>query len=253
MDMDEEAVTGHGAAPQPAVNGSKFSLGAFCRRCDPLVVSLVALTVTTGLVDAVSYIALGHVFVANITGTVVLLGFAAAGVSDLSVTRLLFSLGSFMLGAGLGGRVATAMRADKRRWLLIAGIVEAVAIFVAAAACAAYHVDDAIPAYQVDVVVGLTAFAMGFRTATARRLAVKDVTTTVVTMTLTGLIADSSADGSNSRVWRQIFSVIALIAGAALGAFLLRYGVAVPLVFTGAGVLATTAAYATVFSWPGED
>jgi hypothetical protein len=44
-------------------------------------VALMVLTFITGLVDAVSYIGFGRVFVANMTGNVVLLGFAAAGVS----------------------------------------------------------------------------------------------------------------------------------------------------------------------------
>jgi hypothetical protein len=46
---------------------------------------LLLLTVVTGLVDAASYLKLGHVFVANMTGNVVFLGFAIAGAGGLSI------------------------------------------------------------------------------------------------------------------------------------------------------------------------
>jgi hypothetical protein len=86
---------------------------------------------------------------------------------------------------------------------------------------------------------------MGLRNATVRQLRVADVTTTVLTLTLTGLAADSSvAGGSNPRPARRIFSIIALFVGALSGAYLLRYGVALPLFITGACVLLTTATYA---------
>ncbi len=68
-----------------------------------LLATLLALTVTSGLVDAVSYLGLGHVFTANMTGNVVLLGFAAAGASGFSATACLTSLGAFLAGAPLPG------------------------------------------------------------------------------------------------------------------------------------------------------
>src|SRR5262249_59224931 len=69
-----------------------------------LLVVLLALTFVTGIVDAVSYLGLGHVFTANMTGNVVLLGFAVAGASGLSVTRSSLSLVAFLAGAVCGGR-----------------------------------------------------------------------------------------------------------------------------------------------------
>ena len=86
---------------------------------------------------------------------------------------------------------------------------------------------------------------MGLRNATVRRLAVPDLTTTVLTLTLTGLAADSSlAGGNNPRPLRRIFSVVAMFAGAAIGAILLRYGLALPLVVTGVCVLGAIVACA---------
>ena len=81
-----------------------------------LLGTLIGLTVISGLVDAVSYLGLGHVFTANMTGNVVLLGFAAAGASGFSAAACMTSLGSFLLGAAAAGRAAR--RLASRRQLL---------------------------------------------------------------------------------------------------------------------------------------
>ena len=83
----------------------------------PLPVLLVALTVVTGVVDAVSYLALGHVFVANMTGNVVFLGFALAGAPGLSAPASLAALGAFVLGALAGGRIAIRSGEQRGRHL----------------------------------------------------------------------------------------------------------------------------------------
>jgi uncharacterized membrane protein YoaK (UPF0700 family) len=227
---------GHG----PKETGMQRSAG------DPLVIALIVLTFTTGLIDAASYIGLGRVFVANMTGNVVLLGFAVADVPGLSVMRSLLSLAGFLLGAAAGGRLETVLAGDNRRkWLFIVGIVETVLIVGAAFASFGFDIDAAVPVERLYVMIVLTAIAMGLRNATVRSLRVADLTTTVLTLTLTGLAADSSlAGGDSPRVGRRIFSVIVLFAGAAAGAFLLRYGLALPLFVTAACVLATSAAYA---------
>jgi uncharacterized membrane protein YoaK (UPF0700 family) len=218
------------------------------RQTKPLMVALMVLTFNTGLIDAVSYIGLGRVFVANMTGNVVLLAFAASGVSGLSVTRALSSLGGFLIGATIGGKLGTSLAAGSRRRLVIsAGILEALLIFAAAVSAIGFDMQSSAPVYQLYAMIVLTALSMGLRNATVRQLRVADVTTTVLTLTLTGLAADSSvAGGSNPRPARRIFSIIALFIGALCGAYLLRYGVALPLFVTGACVLFTTAAYAAI-------
>jgi uncharacterized membrane protein YoaK (UPF0700 family) len=72
----------------------------------PLPVLLVGLTVVTGLVDAFSYLSLAHVFVANMTGNVVFLGFGLAGVGDIAIVASLMAILAFTLGAATGGRWA---------------------------------------------------------------------------------------------------------------------------------------------------
>src|SRR5947209_14206989 len=75
----------------------------------PLPTLLVGLTIVTGLVDAFSYLALGHVFVANMTGNVVFLGFAFAGATGFSIPASLVALGSFVCGALIGGKHASRL------------------------------------------------------------------------------------------------------------------------------------------------
>jgi uncharacterized membrane protein YoaK (UPF0700 family) len=207
----------------------------------------VALTVTTGLVDAVSVLGLGRVFTANMTGNVVFLGFAIAGVPEFSVTRSVVSLAGFLVGAIIGGRFGTALSGvSRRRWLLTVAVVEAVLLCAAAMVATGYDMDTAIPITGLYAMIVLTAVAMGLRNATVRRLAVPDLTTTVLTLTLTGIAADSPlAGGSNPRWGRRVASVASIFAGSAIGAVLIsKGGLALPLVVTGAGILLATVAYA---------
>src|SRR5438105_8483440 len=86
----------------------------------PLSPLLLALTVVTGLVDAFSYLVLGHVFVANMTGNVVFLAFALAGASGFSVPASLSALGAFSIGAVAGGRLGTLVSAHRGHLLAVA-------------------------------------------------------------------------------------------------------------------------------------
>ena len=226
--------------------GTKLTVASRPAQYDSLIVALIALTFTTGLIDAVSYLGLGRVFIANMMGNVVLLGFAAVGVPGLSVTRSLIALGGFLVGAALGGRLGTVLAsATRRRWLLTAAVAEAALIFAAALASLGFDIASVTPVSRLYAVIILTAIAMGLRNATVRRLAVPDLTTTVLTLTLTGLAADSSlAGGNNPRSLRRIFSVVAMFGGAAIGAILLRYGLALPLVVAGVCELGATVACA---------
>lgn len=209
---------------------------------DPLPPTLLLLTVTTGLVDAVSFLGLGHIFTANMTGNVVFLAFAIAGAAGLSVSASLLALGCFVGGALGGGRLGRAMQSrSPRRWLVTAAGGET--LLLAAAAVAAIGLPNDGSFGQRWPVVALTATAMGLRNSTVRRLGVADLTTTVLTLTLTGLAADSSlAGGTNPRPVRRIGSVVAMFSGALLGAVLvLHQGLAWPLaIASGAAAVATT-------------
>jgi len=216
-------------------------------RPDPLPLVLVVLTVTTGLVDAVSVLGLGRVFTANMTGNVVFLGFAAAGIPGFSIARAVVSLVGFVVGAMLGGRLGVAMAGMARRhWLLTVAVVEAGLFFAAAWVAMGYDIVTLMPVPTLYALIVLTAVAMGLRNATVRRLAVPDLTTTVLTLTLTGIAADSTpAGGRNPRLGRRLAAVLAIFAGSAVGAALVSLGgLAPPLVVTGACILLVTVAYA---------
>jgi uncharacterized membrane protein YoaK (UPF0700 family) len=191
----------------------------------------LGMTVVTGMVDAVSFLSLGRVFTANMTGNVVLLGFATARVPGLSVTLSLAALACFLAGAVLGGRMMARASGDSPFRLAARAFLLELVVLTAASVCAiGYHGDVVEPSVQPLALIALTALAMGARNAAVRKLAIPDLTTTVLTMTLTGIAADSSlAHGNNVRLARRIGSVVAVFAGAALGAVVIRHSVALAL------------------------
>jgi uncharacterized membrane protein YoaK (UPF0700 family) len=194
----------------------------------PLLAALLVLTLVSGLVDAVSYLGLGHVFTANMTGNVVVLGFAAAGAAGFSAPATLTSLGVFLLGAVIAGRVAGNITSRGRLLIATIGVEAALVGAAALVALLAGTVGSGWPRYAV---IAILALAMGMRNAAVRRLAIKDMTTTVLTQTLTGLATDSSlAGGSNPRAGRRIGAVVAMLVGAFAGAAMfLHVNAALPL------------------------
>ena len=197
----------------------------------------------TGLVDAASYLKLGHVFVANMTGNVVFLGFGIAGAGGISVWASLTALGSFLVGGVLGGRIGTRSSNNRARHLTGATSVELLLVVAAliVAALSTQHIGTA----SRYVVIVLLAIAMGVQNAAARKLAVPDLTTTVLTMTLTGLAADSGlAGGSGSKLGRRALSVAAMLLGALIGGLLvLKVDNAAPLALA-TGLLAIVFVFA---------
>jgi uncharacterized membrane protein YoaK (UPF0700 family) len=196
---------------------------------NPLARALLALTFTTGLVDAVSYLGLGRVFTANMTGNVVFLGFGIAGTGGLPVVAPLISLGAFLVGAGAGGVLARRMGDRQREHIARALAIEVALLAVATVIAAAVAVRP--NALSGDTVIALMALAMGVRNATVRRIGIPDLTTTVLTMTLTALAAESPLAGaSGSGSLRRVAAVLAMFAGALAGALLLKASLVLPLV-----------------------
>jgi len=191
----------------------------------------LGMTAVTGLVDAVSYLSLGRVFTANMTGNVVLLAFATAAVPGLSITRSLTALMSFLIGALIGGRIMAGASGDSHFRFAAQVFLLEVVVLTAASLCAIGYTGNVVePSVQPLALIALTAIAMGSRNAAVRKLAIPDLTTTVLTLTLTGIAADSSlAKGTNVRLARRIGSVLAMFAGAAVGAVVIRYSIAAAL------------------------
>jgi len=192
---------------------------------------LVGMTAVTGLVDAVSFLSLGSVFTANMTGNILLLAFATARVPGLSVARSSTALIAFFLGAILGGRITSRATADSRiRFAAQAFVLEVIFLSAASFCSIGYRSDLLGHSLQPLVLIAFTGLAMGTRNAAVRKLAIPDMTTTVLTLTVTGIAADSSlANGNNPRLPRRIASVVAIFLGAALGAVVIRYSISAAL------------------------
>lgn len=211
----------------------------------PLPWLLLLLSVTTGLVDAISVLGLGKVFTANMTGNIVFLGFAAVGTPGFHAASYLAAIAAFLIGALVAGRVGKGHAGlPLRRWLLVAALVEAALLWIAAGVATGFDIASQSPGGALYAIIALTGLAMGFRNATVRQLKIPDLTTTVLTLTLTGLAADSTmAGGSNPNMARRIGSVAAILLGAGLGAWLVLHGgLVLPLLLAGALVLAGTLA-----------
>jgi uncharacterized membrane protein YoaK (UPF0700 family) len=208
----------------------------------PLLASLFGLTFVTGLIDAVSFLGLGHVFTANMTGNVVFVGFALGGAADLSVVRSLSALGAFASGSVVGEVVTRRRPRTSVGYLLIAMYAEI--LLLSMAVIAALVTGNGVRSVSAYLVIVFTAIAMGLRNAVVRKLAVPDLTTTVLTLTVTGLAADSRlAGGPGSRSGRRILSILAMWSGALMGAMLLRrFGMSMTLMST-ALVVAGLASY----------
>ena len=155
---------------------------------------LVALTAVTGLVDAFSYLVLGHVFVANMTGNVVFFAFALAGVGGFSAPASVAAIGCFALGALGAGRLGRSLAA--RRELLLGVTAGIQAVILAEAVTMTALTPRPIPVGLRYALIVALALAMGVQNATARKLAVPDLTTTVLTLTITGIAADAPDRGS---------------------------------------------------------
>lgn len=231
----------------------------------PLPELLLTLTLVTGLVDAVSILTLGRVFIANMTGNVVFVGFAIAGAPGFSLSASLFALAGFLIGAAAGGAVTARVGHDRglhaRASMGIELLLVAIALVIAAASGdpAAVHGTLHIhgPAFSADIadaLAGILAIALGMQNSMARKLSVPDLTTTVLTMTLTGIGADpSTGHRGHMTLTRRVLAVAVMLAGAVLGAWLcLNVSAVAALATATALLLVVTACAALTARKPGQ-
>jgi uncharacterized membrane protein YoaK (UPF0700 family) len=213
-----------------------------------LAALLYLATVVAGVVDAVSFLGLGRVFVANMTGNVIFIGFAAASAPGVSVSRSLVALAAFVVGSGLGGRLGDALEQRRRAWLLRAFAVETGCFAIALALDASGAAGPGRSARLI--LIALMAGGMGVQNVTAVKLAVPELTTTVLTRTLTGLAAQIFERRTDlPLLGRRLLAVVAMLAGATLGALLvLRVSVV-----AGLGLSVALLAFVTVGSLAVEE
>ena len=207
--------------------------------------SLYCLTFVTGLVDAGSYVAMGHVFTANMTGNVVFLGFAFGGVPGLSIGRSATALAFAFAGGLLAGKLDSLLGKRRRNiWLAAAFGIETLLLF--GAMTVSWYVEPRGGQHisaSLYGIIALTALGMGMRNGTVRRLAVPELTTTVLTLTVAALAFDFSlTPGSNPRWRRRVGSILTMFSGAFVGVQLLKHSLVLLLgasaVLTAFGTLA---------------
>jgi uncharacterized membrane protein YoaK (UPF0700 family) len=204
------------------------------------VTSLLLLTFATGIVDAVSVLALGHVFVANMTGNVIFLGFWFVPHSGVDMTAAVVAFASFVVGTVLGGRLARHIDSEVRLWLTVALSAEVVVLvalsILAGTGLLNYHDNS-----KLILIAGL-AMTFGSQNATARQFGIQELSTTVLTSTIVGLGFDSRLAGGSGHREKLRYSVVAtMCAGAVVGATMTRFTVA-PVIALAAVLVAVAAA-----------
>lgn len=183
---------------------------------DPLPVVIVLLTVTGGMLDAISFLALGQVFVGMMTGNVITFGFALGGAPHFTEAGPLLALLGFGVGVASTGRVARRRQVMGRtRWFTAVLSLEVMLLLTAAVISTA---PDAATGRKA--VITVLAVAMGTRCAALRGLAVPELQTTfALTGALIALLHDVCAgSGSPVQVARRLGIIGATGAGAAAGA-----------------------------------
>jgi uncharacterized membrane protein YoaK (UPF0700 family) len=180
---------------------------------------LIGLTFAAGSVDAISYLALGRVFTANMTGNIVLLGLAVAQSLGPQTQRSVVALVAFAGGVAIAANVGRP-RGQEEVWPARITLALGVEVVLLAGFAAAWWVFELRPfSESVLVLVALAGLAMGMQSATARQLAVKGVFTTFVTGTLTTLVSDIVTLAGPPGGWRSLNAgvLIALLLGAVTG------------------------------------
>jgi uncharacterized membrane protein YoaK (UPF0700 family) len=177
---------------------------------------VVALTLTTGAVDAVSYLRLGKVFSSIITGDLALLGVAAGqGHGALAVNGGL-ALAGYGLGALAGGAIAGIPAEGQPPWPLRSTAALAAELLVLAGFGGGWLAAGGHPAGAARLaLLGLAAASMGMQSAAVRRLG--QMSTTYLTATLTGLAQALAVLRWPPEWQRGVGTFLALAAGAACG------------------------------------
>jgi uncharacterized membrane protein YoaK (UPF0700 family) len=200
------------------------------------VTALLLLTFATGLVDAISVLALGHVFVANMTGNAIFLGFLFVPGTGIDLTAALVAFAGFVTGAIVGGRLVRRLGRRIRSWLTAALGIE-IALLVVFSVLAGTGVLSYGDSTKLILIAGL-AVAFGLQNSTARQFGIQELYTTVLTSTIVGIGLDSRlAGGSGQREKLRYSVILTMIGGAVAGATLSRVMVA-PVIALAAAVVA---------------
>lgn len=181
------------------------------------IILLVLLTSVSGVVDAASYLSLGHVFTSNMTGNWVVLAFALGGAQVVDLLRLGLSFAGFVVGALIAGQL-TRLRfgGERRGWPTAVAAALMISVVVQVTVLAIWFSDKDSP--PATFLVFLLAVSMGSQGGAVRELGVADLPTVVITSTVTGLTGDSFFGNGRSVRWRRrAAAVSAFFVGGLVG------------------------------------
>ncbi|MDA5282878.1 YoaK family protein [Streptomyces sp. Isolate_45] len=207
-----------------------MNTGARPVRPAPLIVLMMVLTWVTGMIEAASLLALGPAFTAMQTGNVLFLAFGLAHEGNLPALASALSLVSFAVGAVFGARLEAAVEVRGQRWFVTGLVVEGTLILAAAGIGWGLDPQYGHPGARHLTATAVLAVAMGLRTVTSMRVNVPGLPTTLVTRSMTSLLAGSAlghdmALGYGTGSWaRRAWAVAAMFTGGLTGALLLRAG-----------------------------
>ncbi|OBG48640.1 MULTISPECIES: YoaK family protein [unclassified Mycobacterium] len=202
------------------------------------VAALLLLTFATGLADSISILVLGHVFVANMTGNVIFLGFWLAPRTSIDLTAVVVALPTFVCTTIVSGRISRHFADRTRQWITTVLATE-ITLLVGLAILAGvgilqYHDNTKL------IMIGLLAVTFGLQHSSARQFGIQELSTTVLTSTIVSLGLDSRlAGGSGARQTLRLSVVLTMCAGAFLGASMSRFVVAPVFAVTAAVVAAS--------------
>ena len=202
------------------------------------VAALLLLTFATGLADSISILALGHVFVANMTGNVIFLGFWLAPRTTIDLTAVAVALPTFICTTIVSGRLSRHFGLRTRAWITTVLTTEIVLLMALSVLGG-----TGVLRYQADsklIMIGLLAVTFGLQHSSARQFGIQELSTTVLTSTIVSFGLDSRlAGGTGERQRLRIGVVATMCAGALFGATMSRYVIAPVFVVT-AAVIATS-------------
>lgn len=187
-------------------------------------VLLVGLAVCSGAVDAISFLALGSVFSAFMTGNIVFLAFGFTGAEGPNVLRVGAALGAFAAGVAVAVKIVTPSKGSAvwpRRVSIALGISGlAQTIFMAG-----WIATSGRPGTGTGhLLIGVYALAMGVQTGAVQSLGVPGIFTTAATATLAALAGDLAGWPQSTHELSLLAGVLAgICAGAAAGALLLTH------------------------------
>ncbi|WP_316758158.1 YoaK family protein [Streptomyces herbicida] len=193
-------------------------------------IALFALTLTSGAVDAITFLGLGDAFAALATGNLLLLAFGVARAPGIAVGRPAIALGAFVLGAAVCDLVIARLMRRGRRWFVITLAAEVGMLAAAGLHAVAVGGAKTLPAPALALTVALLACAMGWRTRAMIETGVADMPTTVVQIAMVKALTDAlSFSWRAARTpavprARRIATVLGIFVGGTVGALLLRLG-----------------------------